>query len=320
MKRSLKLFAVLVSLTACPTSPTGSTTDAASEMPSEMLGAARDFSGTLESGGIVRAYQVHVPARKASQTLPLVLVLHGGRGDGAGMRSLTGMDSSADTAGFIVVYPDGLQKQWADGRGATEPEKAGVNDVAFLSSLVQRLSSELNADPKRIYATGISNGGFMSARLACDASSVFAAVAVVAATIPENVRATCKPSRAVPLMLIHGTADTFVPEVGGTIVKGEGGEAASTTQTVNLWRDLNKCSSGATQTQINPANDGTSISLERYTGCASGSEVAFYKVTDGGHTWPGGSQYLPVIIVGKTSRDVNASETMLAFFKNHPQL
>jgi polyhydroxybutyrate depolymerase len=315
MKRSLKLLAVLVSLTACPTSPTESSTDAAGEI----LGAARDFDGSIESGGIVRSYQVHVPAHKASQTLPLVLVLHGGRGDGAGMRDLTGMDSSADAAGFIVVYPDGLQKQWADGRGATEPEKAGVNDVNFLSSLAQQLSSELNADPKRIYATGISNGGFMSARLACDASSVFAAVAVVAATIPENVRTNCKPSRAVPFMLIHGTADSFVLEAGGTMTKGDGGVIASTTQTVALWRDLNKCSNVATQSEINPANDGTSITLEHYTGCASGSEVAFYKVTNGGHTWPGGSQYLPVILVGKTSRDLNASETMLAFFKNHPQ-
>jgi polyhydroxybutyrate depolymerase len=99
----------------------------------------------------------------------------------------------------------------------------------------------------------------------------------------------------------------------------EGGEAASTVQTVSLWRDLNKCSSTAVQTEINPEIDGTSITLERYTGCASGSEVAFYKVTDGGHTWPDGSQYLPMIIVGKTSRDLNASETMLTFFKNHPE-
>jgi polyhydroxybutyrate depolymerase len=315
MKRSLKLFAVLVSLTACPTSPTESTTDAAGEM----LSAARDFSGTMPSGGIVRSYQVHVPARKASQALPLVLVLHGGGGNGAGMRTLIGMDSSADVAGFIVVYPDGVQKNWSDGRGTTDSEKAGVNDVAFLSSLVQRLSSELNADPKRIYATGISNGGFMSARLACDASSVFAAVAVVAATIPENVRTNCKPSRAVPFMLIHGTADKIVPESGGTMTKGDGGVIASTSQTVNLWRDLNKCSGAAVKTEINPANDGMSITLERYTGCASGSEVAFYQVTDGGHTWPGDSQNVPVIIVGKTSRDLNASETTLAFFKNHPK-
>jgi polyhydroxybutyrate depolymerase len=314
MKRSLKLFAVLVLLTACP-AVTESKTDAASEV----LSAARDFDGSLESGGIVRSYQVHVPARKASQALPLVLVLHGGRGDGAGMRDLTGMDSSADTAGFIAVYPDGVQKNWSDGRGTTDSEKLGVNDVAFLSSLVQRLSSELNADPKRIYATGISNGGFMSARLACDASGVFAAVAVVAATIPENVRTNCKPSRAVPFMLIHGTADTFVPEVGGTMTKGDGGVIASTTQTVALWRELNKCSSAPTASEINPTNDGTSITLEGYTGCATGSEVAFYKVTNGGHTWPGGSQYLPVIIIGKTSRDLNASETILAFFKNHPK-
>ena len=85
-------------------------TNATVEMPSKMLGAARDFSGTIESGGIVRSYQMHVPARKASQALPLVLVLHGGGGDGTGMQSLTGMDSSADAAGFIVVYPDGWQK------------------------------------------------------------------------------------------------------------------------------------------------------------------------------------------------------------------
>ena len=102
MKRSLKLFAVLASLTACPDSLIESTTDAAGEM----LTAARDFAGSLESGGIVRSDQVHLPARKASQVLPLVLVLHGGRGDGAGMRPLTGMDSSADAAGLIEVYPD----------------------------------------------------------------------------------------------------------------------------------------------------------------------------------------------------------------------
>jgi polyhydroxybutyrate depolymerase len=315
MKRSLKWLAVLFSLTACPTSPTESSTDAAGEM----LGSARDFDGSIQSGGIVRSYQVHVPARKASQVLPLVLVLHGGRGDGAGMLPLTGMDSSADAAGFIAVYPDAVEKNWSDGRGTSDSEKLGVDDVAFLSSLARRLSSELNADPKRIYATGISNGGFMSARLACDASSVFAAVAVVAATIPENVRTNCKPSRAVPFMMIHGTADSFVLEAGGTMTKGNGGVIASTAQTVNLWRDLNKCSSPAKISEFNPANDGTSITLERYTGCASGSEVAFYKVTDGGHTWPGGSQYLPEIIIGKTSRDLNASEAILAFFKNHPQ-
>jgi polyhydroxybutyrate depolymerase len=314
MKRFLKLLALLGALTACPANLTESTTDAA-----EVSSAARDFSGSIEFGGMVRLYQVHVPTRKASQVLPLVLVLHGGRGDGAGMRDLTGMDSSADTSGFIAVYPDGLEKNWSDGRGTTDTEKLGVNDVAFLSSLVKQLSSELNADPKRIYATGISNGGFMSARLACDASGVFAAVAVVAATIPENIRTNCKPSRAVPFMMIHGTADTFVLEAGGTMTKGDGGVIASTTQTVNLWRDLNKCSSAANVSEINPANDGTSITLERYTDCASGSEVAFYKVTNGGHTWPGGSQYLPVIIVGKTSRALNASETILAFFKNHPQ-
>lgn len=243
-----------------------------------------------------------------------MIVLHVGGGTGAGMRSLAGLDTVANQNGFIVVYPDGSSAHWADGRGTNDPDLAGVNDVAFLTALVDKLSSDLGVDKSRVYATGILNGGFMTTRLACEASSVFAAVAAVAATMPQNTAATCAPPRVVPFVLIHGTADTFVLDAGGQMTKGDGGLVLSTAATVTLWRDIDGCSSLPSSSLIDPVSDGTSVTLERYTACAAGGEVAFYNVSNGGHTWPGGLQYLPEVIIGKTSRDINASAVIWSFF------
>jgi polyhydroxybutyrate depolymerase len=302
MKNFLCSYAIGIALVAC------------NPRNAEITPSAKDYTGSLESGGISRSYQVHLPSLK-TQGLPLVVALHGGSGDAVGMAKLTSLNTLADQEGFVVVYPNGFQKRWADGRGTTESEKAGVNDLLFLSSLVSQLGTQLRLDLSRVYATGISNGGFMTTRLACEASSVFAAVAVVAATMPQNIVANCKPNVVMPLLLIHGTADTFVPEAGGQMTKGEGGLILSVNDTVSLWRNINACDNTPTSSMIDPANDGTSVTLERYTNCKAGSEVAFYKVMNSGHTWAGGLQYLPELIIGKTSRDINASQTIWAFFK-----
>ena len=286
---------------------------------SDIKPGGQNLTGTLEFGGISRTYQLHLPPLQTRKSLPLMVALHGGQGNGIGMSKLTSLGTLADREGFAVVYPDGVAKQWADGRGTTEPEKMGVNDVAFLSSLVAELSQKYRIDAARVYATGISNGGFMTARLACEASNVFAAVAVVAATMPQSVYSSCKPARVVPFLLMHGSADTFVSEAGGIMTKGDGGLIASTTQTVQLIRGLNGCSSTPATSIINPVNDGTSVKLERYSGCLAGSEVLFYNIENGGHTWAGGLQYLPAIIIGKTSQDINASSTIWSFFADHPK-
>ncbi len=280
--------------------------------------SSQDVSGTLEIGGLSRTYQVHLPAT-LGKSVPLIVALHGGAGNAKGMSKLTGLNALADQKGFAVVYPEGFSKQWADGRGTTKPEKAGVNDVTFISSLVAKLSTDYPIDLSQVFATGISNGGFMTSRLACEASSIFAAVAVVAATMPESIHSSCKPARVVPFLLIHGSADTFVPAVGGTMTKGEGGVIVSTTQTVQLMRGVNGCSSTPTTSTINPVNDGTNITLEQYTGCQANAEVRFYNIVNGGHTWAGGLQYLPEIIIGKTSQDIKASSTIWTFFSNHPK-
>lgn len=274
-----------------------------------------DFRGEIESGGLSRSYEGHLPAPSGAG-LPLVLVLHGGGGDGHGMRRLTGMDALAERAGFVVVYPDGYRKSWADGRGTTAAEQAGVDDVAFLRALIQHLVRQYGVDPKRVYAAGISNGGLMVGRLACELSDRIAAFAVVAATFPESLTLGCHPPRPVPILFIHGTLDPILPASGGVPRFGAGGRLLSAEGAVEFWRGRDACTRPPVEARlIDPVPDGTQTLLRGWV-CAQGSRVLFYRVEGGGHTWPGGWQYLPQALVGRTSRDFNASEVIWDFFRS----
>src|SRR5215831_16964511 len=141
---------------------------------------ARDTRESITVDGRERTYDLHVPGSyDGSKSVPLVLALHGRLGTGEGQERLGHMDKTSDEHGFIIVYPDGLDRSWADGRGSSPSDKKGVNDVRFLSEIVAKLESQYKIDRGRVYATGMSNGGFMSARLACDFSGKLAAVAIV---------------------------------------------------------------------------------------------------------------------------------------------
>ncbi|WP_019739929.1 alpha/beta hydrolase family esterase, partial [Mycobacterium avium] len=179
--------------------------------------SARDISGTFRSGGMDRTYMLHVPA---GDPVGLVLSLHGGGGTGIAQRGLTGFDAVADAHNLLVVYPDGYEKSWADGRGASPADRHHVDDVAFLVGLVTKLQNDYRVAPGHVFVTGMSNGGFMSNRLACDRADVFAAVAPVAGTLGVGV--ACNPSRPVSVWAAHGTADPLVPFKGGA-VGGRGG-------------------------------------------------------------------------------------------------
>lgn len=281
--------------------------------PSESQSAAQTVTASLESGGLTRTYRLHVPAGASNETLPLVIALNGRGGTGQQLSGLTKFDALADREGFIVVYPDGYEKSWADGRGGTPADKASVDDVAFISSLIDRLSSQFKIDPARVYAFGISNGGHMSQRLACELSGRIVAVGVVAATMGQKLAQACKPGRPVSMLLMHGTADPLSPYNGGD--EGARGVVISAEAAVGKWAGLNACNPKPTVTALpDLANDGTRVNRWVYGGCAGGSEVTLYQIENGGHTWPSGPEYLPERIIGKVSRDLDGSAVIWSFF------
>src|SRR5271166_1733667 len=275
--------------------------------------SSRDEPGTFQFGGLTRTYSVHVPPGSPAG---LVLSLHGGGGTGAGQRSLTDFDAVADANNLVVVYPDGYDKSWNDGRAASPASRRHVDDVGFLVALVAKLQSDYNIARGHVFATGMSNGGFMSNKLACDRADVFAAIAPVAGTLGAGV--ACHPSRPVSVLEAHGTADPLVPFNGGA-VRGRGGPSHSIAarSMVDTWRSADGCQ-GDPSTQVLPnVGDGTVVHRFDSTACAASTEVVFYQIDNGGHTWPGGKQYLPQAIIGRTSRALDASEVIAQFFLAH---
>ena len=221
-----------------------------------------------------------------------MLNLHGGGGTGAGQQSLSAFDSVADANNLLVVYPDGYDKSWADGRGASPADRRHVDDVGFLVALVGKLQSEFSVPAGHVFATGMSNGGFMSNRLACDRADVFAAIAPVAGTLGAGV--ACNPSRPVSVMEAHGTADPVVPFNGGK-VRGRGGpsQAISAASMIDRWRAVDGCQGDPTMDELPNVGDGTVVRRYDSRSCVAGTEVIFYRIDNGGHTWPGGSSICP---------------------------
>jgi polyhydroxybutyrate depolymerase len=279
-------------------------------------GANRD--GEIQHGGLTRTYTLHVPSSlNGSSLAPLVLVLHGGGGAGPSTERMTGFSDLADRRGFIAVYPNGVDRRWNDARG--EVARQDVDDVGFLTALVEHVRRTLPIDPRRIYAAGISNGAMMSYRLACERSETFAAIGPVAGAMPEPLGPRCSPSRPVALVAINGTEDPLVRWGGGPVARNRG-RTMSVPESVALWTRLNGCPSPATVTQEpdrDPA-DGTRVRRETREPCREGASVVLYAVEGGGHSWPGSTRSrLP--LTGRLSRDINATDVIWGFFESHPK-
>ncbi|HEX6869628.1 MAG TPA: PHB depolymerase family esterase [Micromonosporaceae bacterium] len=268
--------------------------------------------------GRARTFLVHVPAGQARNagSMPIVLALHGNLGTGDGMRTLTHFDRVADANGLIVAYPDGYRRSWADGRGATAADQAGVDDVAFLAAVLDTIRRDHPvADRTRAFATGMSNGAMMAHRLGCDLADRVVAIAPVAGGMPVAVSAGCRPVRPVAVLDIQGTADPLVPYQGGEVTVpgtgGQRGELLSATRTATRWARLNGCAGVATTGSVpDRAEDGTRTTSQSWCG----GRVQLYTVDGGGHAWPGGLPYLPARIIGPTAEDFDASELIAAFF------
>jgi polyhydroxybutyrate depolymerase len=274
-------------------------------------GATGDLTLNLTSGGYARDSLLHVPASyDPTKGTMLVVNYHGFSSNAAEQVVLTGMSPVADASNFIVAYPDGLGSGWNAGDCCTELQPPNVDDVQFTRDLLSLIESEYCIDPARIYATGMSNGGFMSHYLACTMADVFAAVAPVAGVlgVPES---ECTPSRAVPIEDFHGTADPVVPYDGGSPLQLLPPiDFRSVPSTLQFWQSTDACLGDGTVTYQN----GT-VTCVRWSDCNNGADVELCTCAGEGHEWPGG---LPVPTLGASTFDVYATTRMVGFFIDHP--
>jgi polyhydroxybutyrate depolymerase len=264
-----------------------------------------DVDWTLSSGGKDRTVHVHVPSSYApNKPIPVVLDFHGFTSNAQEQELLTGMKEKGDTAGFVAVHPEGLgtSQSWNAGACCGDAADQKIDDIKFVSDIIDALEARLCVDTRRIFATGMSNGGFLSHRIACELSARVAAVAPVAGVLGVP---TCTPTRPMSLMQFHGTLDPLVPYDGSTTLGFPPVE-----KTIADWATRSGCN-GTTRDSF----DHGDVKCVTYDGCAQNAEVVRCTVTGGGHTWPGG---LPVPSLGYTTNDIHATDAMWDFFVRHP--
>lgn len=267
-------------------------------------------NGTLVThDGLSRTYRLFVPSSyDASTELPLLLVFHGGFGSGEQVSRQTGFDEIAEREGFIAVYPDGVTSEsrevvptWNAGDCCGYAMLSKVDDVAFVDELLDSMETEFSIDSSRIYATGMSNGGMLSYRLACELADRIAAVAPVAGSIALG---ECRPGRPIPLIIFHGTADESVPYEGGPL-KRTGSMVPAAPDLAATWAAMNGCTSEPIVTEV----DG--YTETRYEGCVDDATVTLLSIDGFPHAWPGSDH--GAIHSGADS-PLDASEMIWSFF------
>lgn len=261
-------------------------------------GTSGDFVKTVQVNGAARSFRLHVPAAYNNQPTPLVLNFHGYGSNATQEERLSAMSLKANQEGFIVAYPEGSgnPQHWGVGMGAE-----GQADLDFVRALIAELAKSYTIDSSRIYATGLSNGAEFSALLACDMADQIAAVASVAG---GYFRAElCSPARPVAIMEFHGTSDQILPYEGIPNV------LLSVPEGLERWAARNGCAADSTVIY----NKGE-VKGEEWGNCRGNADVVLYVVDGGGHSWPG-SAIMPRVI---TTQDVNATDVMWEFFKQHP--
>jgi polyhydroxybutyrate depolymerase len=278
-------------------------------------GKTNDAPGSIVVGGVTRTYVEHVPAKLGS-SVPLLLSFHGHFGTGAGQARLTNFSALSDRYGFVVVYPDGIDRGWNDGRG-------GADDIGLVNALIADFSQRYPIDPKRIYVNGFSNGAMFSNYVGCSLANQIAAIATVEGYMPIEDAAGCHPARPIPLLEIAATTDPVMPFTGGALKLfgvNRGSSVLSAKQTLSIWTKNARCKGPPQFAALAPIapNDGTSITRTTYASCVNGTSVVLYTVIGGGHAWPGGRQYAPKSIIGLASTQLDASQTIVDFFLAHP--
>jgi polyhydroxybutyrate depolymerase len=258
----------------------------------------------IKSGGLERTYRLYVPPSYSGKSVPLLVALHPALSDGAGMEKLTRFDALADRYGFIVAYPDGVDRRWNAGRCCGRPMEENINDVGFIDDMVDQIEANYAIDTSRKYVAGFSNGAFLAHHIACVEPDAFTAYAVTGGAITD---ANCPDAQPTPILLIHGTKDPRSPWNGGTT------EGVYRPPVVDLARRLarrNHCSDATTVSYASgPATCKT------FSGCGS-NEVTYCALDGVGHQWAGARAVLPLFLGPSTDR-FSTTDQMWSFFQRH---
>jgi polyhydroxybutyrate depolymerase len=283
------------------------------------IGCNREFKGdgstkkqSFTFDGEKRKFRIYLPENyDKNQLYPVVFALHGRFGDGKQMEKSSLFNPIADENNVIMVYPDGYEKSWNDGRGEGPAAEENIDDVGFIDALINLIIGDYAVDDSKIYVCGMSNGGFMSMRLAHELNDRIAAFGTVTGSLSASYNEPLNQS--VPVMLIAGTEDPLVPYNGGEVA-ASGTYSLGFEDLLDYYAANNNCNTLNTEELPEVNDDGITTEKWVYSNCTNNSKCVLFKNIGAGHTWPSGDSSLGENVVGKESSEINASRELMNFF------
>jgi len=282
---------------------------------------AAERDRALAAAGQSRKYTLITPDNVPAP-LPLIIVYHGGGQSADRARRYTRFDEWAAKQSFAVVYPQGLDNNWNDGRMSADISRrmaANADDVEFTRQIIAQLEMERIADPTRVFLTGASNGGMMALRAGCELPGMIAGIAPVVANQPADW--TCRADKLAALF-INGTDDEYMPFAGGQIAKTKTrrdlGQVLSVDETIDEFKRMNACTDvKETKTLDKVGRDNTVAVITEYA-CGK-APLKQIVIQGGGHTWPGArTGIIADLVLGNTSEEVSATAEIWNFFLSLP--
>jgi len=296
-----------------PAAPSTNPSGLATPAPSAAPVATGTSHASFDHDGLERTYRLFVPPQAASArpaSLPLVVALHGGLGTGDQFAETSTFEDVAKREGFVVVFPDGVDRTWNGGRCCGQAVTKRVDDTGFLATLIESLSGSLPIDRTRVFVTGHSNGAIMAFRFGCERADMVAAIAPVAGSVEI---AECRPSRGVSLLAIHGDADQNHPIGGGNGTRSVAGVPfASMDDSLRAWTRAMTCPANPSRTTSGP------LTTTDWKGCRDGAAARYIVIAGADHPWPGSADRRASQLQGIPSQALNATEVVWAFLRDIP--